>query len=189
MNRPTLRLLIVSVIALLSVETAERAAAAESGSDKVEVSRRFSGVRLRGRRFRPRHLKRLGTETAEDAKLPSIRDKEPKVYYVVVEFVEDNGHVGGFDRVLRLPVRDNETVLDAINHARDHEGGLYQTRFKRIWISRPQAGTANADVRLAVDWSEITQGRATNYKIHPGDRVFIEEALVKPLVSRWTKPR
>lgn len=90
-----------------------------------------------------------------------------KVYYVITQ------GAGQGDRVDRLPVTGNETVLDAISNI----NGLSQLSSKRIWISRPAPSGAACDVILPVSWSDITAGAATatNYQVLPGDRIFIAE--------------
>jgi polysaccharide export outer membrane protein len=90
-----------------------------------------------------------------------------KVYYVIIE------GAGQGDRVTRLPVTGNETVLDAISNI----GGLTQFSSKNIWIARPAPGGVACDQVLPVKWKEITRGgsTATNYQVLPGDRIFISE--------------
>jgi hypothetical protein len=89
-----------------------------------------------------------------------------KVYYVII----DLGGAG--ERVIRLPVFGNETVLDAIGEIKGLPGG---TDRKRIWIAR-QAGPGSAcGVVLPVDWNAVACGgaTATNYQIMPGDRAYV----------------
>jgi polysaccharide export outer membrane protein len=90
-----------------------------------------------------------------------------KTYYVIIE------GAGQGDRVSRLPVTGNETVLDAISNV----GGLTALSSKTIWIARPAPAGVDCDQVLPVNWREITRGgsTATNYQILPGDRVFISE--------------
>lgn len=80
---------------------------------------------------------------------------------------------GGFgERVVKLPVTGNETVLDAIAEIQ----GLSEVSSKKIWIARPApAGTDVAQI-LDVHWKAITQEgiTTTNYQLFPGDRVYIE---------------
>lgn len=88
-----------------------------------------------------------------------------KVYYIITQ------GAGLGDRVIRLPVTGNETVLDAISNV----NGLSQISSKRMWIARP-APDNNVQV-LPIDWAAVT-GQAsttTNYQLMPGDRIFIAE--------------
>jgi len=88
-----------------------------------------------------------------------------KVYYIITD------GAGQGDRVIRVPVTGNETVLDAIAQV----GGLTQLSSKEIWIARPAPGNSGFDQILPVNWSDITRGglTATNYQILPGDRIFV----------------
>lgn len=90
-----------------------------------------------------------------------------KTYYVIIE------GAGQGDRVSRLPVTGNETVLDAISNI----GGLTALSSKNIWIARPAPAGVDCDQVLPVNWREITRGgsTATNYQVLPGDRIFISE--------------
>lgn len=189
MNRLSLPLIILSVIALLNVETVERAAAAERDNDTIRVMRRSSGARLGGGRFRQRRLRRWETETADDVKSTTIHERDPKVYYVVVENVGVDERGIPFDIVMRRPVIGNVSVRDAIaelyvdSHALRYYGRLNPTLIKKVWISRQQAGNAAVTTTLTANWSEITQGRmATNHKVLPGDRVFVELPTITPRI-------
>ena len=90
-----------------------------------------------------------------------------KYFYVISE----GGGIG--DRVARIPITGNETVLDAIAQL----GGFDQAASKKIWISRPTPGGSGCDQVLPVDWDAISRGAATatNYQLLPGDRLFIAE--------------
>jgi len=90
-----------------------------------------------------------------------------KVYYVVTQ------GAGQGDRVVRLLVTGNETVLDAISQVQ----GLSQLSSTDIWIARPAPAHFGCEQILPVDWDAITRGgmTATNYQILPGDRVYIAE--------------
>jgi polysaccharide export outer membrane protein len=90
-----------------------------------------------------------------------------KTYYVIVE------GAGQGDRVTRLPITGNETVLDAISNV----GGLTALSSKTIWIARPAPAGVQCDQILPINWREITRGgsTATNYQVLPGDRIFISE--------------
>ena len=106
-----------------------------------------------------------------------------KVYYVIIE------GAGTGDKVFRVPVTGNETVLDAIAQI----GGLMEISSKEICIARPAPSGVGCDQILRVDWQAITKGAATatNYQILPGDRVFIPEdrmVAFDALVSKVTRP-
>jgi polysaccharide export outer membrane protein len=90
-----------------------------------------------------------------------------KFYYII----SAGGGVG--DRVVRIPVTGNETVLDAIAQV----GGLDQSSSKKMWIARPTPGSVGCDQILPVDWDAITRvgATATNYQLLAGDRLFIAE--------------
>ena len=106
-----------------------------------------------------------------------------KVYYIITE------GAGFGERVVRLPITGNETVLDAIAQI----GGLQQTSSTKIWISRPTPHGDNCDQVLPVDWASVTAGGATstNYQLLPGDRLFIAEDRVMAIenaISRILNP-
>jgi polysaccharide export outer membrane protein len=88
-----------------------------------------------------------------------------KVYYVVY----DQGGAG--QRIFRLPITGNETVLDAISQV---SGLTAISDEHRIWVARP-AVEDEEDAVMPVDWKAITKkGRTdTNYQLLPGDRVFV----------------
>ncbi|MEX2186597.1 MAG: polysaccharide biosynthesis/export family protein [Pirellulales bacterium] len=88
-----------------------------------------------------------------------------KVYYVI----EDNSEGG--DRVRRVAITGNETVLDALANVES----LRIRKGTRIWIGR--AGKGGDDEKLTVDWDAIARGvdTKTNYTLWPGDRVFISQ--------------
>jgi polysaccharide biosynthesis/export protein len=88
-----------------------------------------------------------------------------KVYYVI----EDNREGG--DRVTRLPITGNETVLDAlanVESVRIHGD-------TRIWVAR--ATKYGEQQKLAVDWDALVSGAdtKTNHQLLPGDRVFVAQ--------------
>jgi polysaccharide biosynthesis/export protein len=89
-----------------------------------------------------------------------------KVYYIVTQ------GAGMGDGVYSMPIKGNETVLDAISQI----NGLRNVSSKKIWIARPTDEPGKVQV-LPVKWEDITaQASAnTNYQILPGDRVFIAE--------------
>jgi len=90
-----------------------------------------------------------------------------KVYYVVTQ------GAGLGDRVIILPSKGNETVLDAIGQIQ----GLQSNSSTRMWIARPGKNECGGDQILPVDWLAVTQRGATqtNYQILPGDRLYVSE--------------
>jgi polysaccharide biosynthesis/export protein len=99
-----------------------------------------------------------------------------KVFYVVTQ------GAGLGDRVVILPAKGNETVLDAIGQVQ----GLDSTSSTRMWIARPGSNECGGDQILPVDWLAVTQRGdvQTNYQIMPGDRLYVSE---DKLVSFDTK--
>lgn len=90
-----------------------------------------------------------------------------KVYYVVTQ------GAGLGDRVVILPAKGNETVLDAIGQVQ----GLDSTSSTRMWVARPGKNNCDGDQLLPVDWLAVTQrgDATTNYQLLPGDRLFVSE--------------
>ncbi len=90
-----------------------------------------------------------------------------KVFYVVTQ------GAGLGDRVVILPARGNETVLDAIGQVQ----GLDSTSSTRMWIARPGTNECGGDQILPVDWLAVTQRGdvTTNYQMLPGDRLYVSE--------------
>ena len=90
-----------------------------------------------------------------------------KVYYVVIQ------GAGLGDQIFQLPVKGNETVLDALSQVQ----GLSGSQSTRMWVARPGSNECGGDQILPVDWPGITQRGdiATNYQILPGDRMYIAE--------------
>lgn len=90
-----------------------------------------------------------------------------KVFYVVTQ------GAGLGDRVVILPARGNETVLDAIGQIQ----GLESNSSTRMWIARPGSNHCGGDQILPVDWLAVTQRGdvKTNYQIMPGDRLYVSE--------------
>ncbi len=88
-----------------------------------------------------------------------------KVYYVITQ----EGSSG--EKVRRLPVTGNETVLDEISQI----NGLSFASSKKIWIARPASHLPGGQQILPIDWDAIAQGAqtATNYQLLPGDRLYI----------------
>lgn len=90
-----------------------------------------------------------------------------KVYYIITQ----GGGLG--DQVFPVPVKGNETALDAISQI----NGLTSVSSKKIWVARPGMNNEGGDQILPVNWLAITQ-RAdpfTNYQILPGDRIYVAE--------------
>ncbi|MCA9236068.1 MAG: polysaccharide biosynthesis/export family protein [Planctomycetales bacterium] len=90
-----------------------------------------------------------------------------KVFYVITQ------GAGLGDRVIILPSKGNETVLDAIGQVQ----GLDSTSSTRMWVARPGSNECGGDQILPVDWLAVTQRGdvATNYQVMPGDRVYVSE--------------
>jgi polysaccharide biosynthesis/export protein len=102
-----------------------------------------------------------------------------KVYYVVTQ------GAGLGDRVVILPAKGNETVLDAIGQVQ----GLDSNSSTRMWIARPGKNSCDGDQLLPVDWLAVTQrgDTATNYQILPGDRLFVSEDKLVAFDTRLGK--
>jgi polysaccharide biosynthesis/export protein len=102
-----------------------------------------------------------------------------KVYYVVTQ------GAGLGDRVIILPAKGNETVLDAIGQVQ----GLDSNSSTRMWIARPGKNDCDGDQLLPVDWLAVTQrgDTATNYQILPGDRLFVSEDKLVALDTKLGK--
>lgn len=90
-----------------------------------------------------------------------------KVFYVITQ------GAGLGDQVTILPVRGNETVLDAIGQIQ----GLQSNSSTRMWIARPGYNECGGDQILPVDWVAITQRGdiKTNYQILSKDRIYVSE--------------
>jgi polysaccharide export outer membrane protein len=90
-----------------------------------------------------------------------------KTFYVVMQ------GAGLGDRVVILPAKGNETVLDAIGQLQ----GMQSNQSTRMWVARPGKNNCNGDQILPVDWLAVTQrgDTATNYQLLPGDRLFVSE--------------
>jgi polysaccharide export outer membrane protein len=90
-----------------------------------------------------------------------------KVFYVVTQ------GAGLGDRVVILPAKGNETVLDAIGQIQ----GLESNQSTRMWVARPGANECDGDQVLPVDWLAVTQrgDTTTNYQLLPGDRLYVSE--------------
>jgi polysaccharide export outer membrane protein len=102
-----------------------------------------------------------------------------KVFYVVTQ------GAGLGDRVIILPARGNETVLDAIGQIE----GLESNSSTRMWVARPGRNDCDGDQLLPVDWLAVTQrgDASTNYQILPGDRLFVSEDKLVALDTKLGK--
>lgn len=102
-----------------------------------------------------------------------------KVYYVVIQ------GAGLGDQIFQLPVKGNETVLDALSQVQ----GLSGSQSTRMWVARPGSNECGGDQILPVDWLGITQRGdiATNYQILPGDRMYISEDKLVALDTALAK--
>jgi polysaccharide export outer membrane protein len=113
----------------------------------------------------------------------NIFEYRSKSYYVITE------STGAGDRVVKLPVTGNETVLDAMSLV----GGTTQLSSKTIWVARPAPGDVHCDQILPVSWREITRGGSTrtNYQVLPGDRIFVAEdrlVAMESTIAKMTAP-
>jgi polysaccharide export outer membrane protein len=124
----------------------------------------------------------LAAQLADPQVTVDVASYNSSVYYVIF----DGG--GNGQRVYRLPVTGNETVLDAISRV----NGLFPVSSQHaIWVARPAPSSAGEategpnDVVLPVDWVGITtRGHsATNYQLLPGDRLFVK---ADPMVTTDT---
>lgn len=90
-----------------------------------------------------------------------------KVFYVITQ------GAGLGDQVITLPIRGNETVLDAIGQIQ----GLQSNSSTRMWIARPGFNDCGGDQILPIDWLAVTQRGdiTTNYQILSKDRLYISE--------------
>lgn len=102
-----------------------------------------------------------------------------KVYYVVTQ------GAGLGDRVIILPAKGNETVLDAIGQVQ----GLDSNSSTRMWVARPGKNDCDGDQLLPVDWLAVTQrgDASTNYQLLPGDRLFVSEDKLVALDTKLGK--
>jgi polysaccharide export outer membrane protein len=90
-----------------------------------------------------------------------------KVFYVITQ------GAGLGDRVVILPAKGNETVLDAIGQVQ----GLESMSSTKMWVARPGSNSCGGDQILPVDWLAVTQcgDVKTNYQLMPGDRLYVSE--------------
>jgi len=102
-----------------------------------------------------------------------------KVYYVITQ------GAGLGDQIVQLPIKGNETVLDALSQIQ----GLSGSQSTRMWVARPGANECGGDQIMPVDWLGITQRGdiATNYQILPGDRMYIAEDKLVALDTALAK--
>lgn len=102
-----------------------------------------------------------------------------KVYYVVTQ------GAGLGDDVYRVPVKGNETVLDAVAELQ----GLAATSSVRMWVARPGFNQQGGDQIMPIDWLGITQRGdiRTNYQLMPGDRLYVAEDKLVALDTRLAK--
>ncbi len=95
-----------------------------------------------------------------------------KFYYVIT----DGGGYG--QQVYPIPIRGNETVLDALANI----NGLPAVASKRrVWVARATRPGQPPKI-LPVDWQEVAKcgGSGTNYQLFPGDRVYVDSShLIK----------
>lgn len=90
-----------------------------------------------------------------------------KVYYIITQ------GAGLGDQVYRLPIKGNETALDALSEIQ----GLSATSSVRMWVARPGGNASGGDQLMPIDWLGITQRGdvVTNYQLMPGDRLYVAE--------------
>lgn len=88
-----------------------------------------------------------------------------KVYYIVTK------GQGTGDRVVRVPMTGNETVLDAIAKI----GGLKAPDSTQVWIARPRLDRVGSGKILPIEWDNLVSraSTSTNYQLLPGDRVIV----------------
>jgi polysaccharide biosynthesis/export protein len=89
-----------------------------------------------------------------------------KFYYVIT----DGGGYG--QQVYPIPIRGNETVLDALANV----NGLPAVACKkRVWVARATRAGQPPKI-LPVDWMAVAKcGQSeTNYQLFPGDRVYVD---------------
>jgi RNA polymerase sigma factor (sigma-70 family) len=91
-----------------------------------------------------------------------------KVYYVITD------SPGPGEQVYRFPCTGTETVLFALAQV----DGLPRVAGKKhVWIARRSDATGGTARILTVDWLAIIRDgqTATNYPLHPGDRVYVRD--------------
>jgi polysaccharide export outer membrane protein len=102
-----------------------------------------------------------------------------KVFYVVTQ------GAGLGDRVVILPSRGNDTVLDAIGQVQ----GLESMSSTRMWVARPGTNECGGDQIMPIDWLAVTQRGdvSTNYQLMPGDRLYVSEDKLVALDTAFAK--
>jgi protein involved in polysaccharide export with SLBB domain len=119
-----------------------------------------------------RHLK--GRLDGFDARKLTVEvlASNSKVFYVITK------DTGGSEQVYRFPAAPGKTVLDALVEVKGLLVGLGK---KRVSVRR-QGGDGQGEQALPVDWRAITQDGnvATNYRLRPGDRVYVEPRSSRP---------
>jgi polysaccharide biosynthesis/export protein len=110
--------------------------------------------------------KKLG-EHLEQAKVSvDVLAYNSKVYYVILK-----GSRG--DHVTRMPITGNDTVIDAVAAE-----NIRTTDGVKMYIARAGGiDGVGAERIIPIAWNDITNGTSddTNYTLHPGDRLFIDE--------------
>lgn len=121
----------------------------------------------------------LGAELQAPEVAVDVLGFNSKVYYVITQ------GAGLGDQVSILPIRGNETVLDAIGQIQ----GLESNSSTRMWVARPGPNSEGGDQILPVDWLAVTQRGdiATNYQLLPGDRLYVSEDKLVALDTALAK--
>jgi polysaccharide export outer membrane protein len=109
----------------------------------------------------------LGLQGTLDGIQVDVLAFNSKVYYVIT----DGGGYG--EQVYPIPIKGNETVLDAIGQI---NGLPAVASKKKIWVARATPEHSPHPLLLPVNWCAITKfGEAsTNYQIFPNDRIYVE---------------
>jgi protein involved in polysaccharide export with SLBB domain len=120
--------------------------------------------------------KKLGEYFEKPSVVVEVRAYNSKVYYVIIEG-DDKG-----DSIHRFPLTGNDTVFDALAQA-----SATIRKDMKIWISRPSS--EGAFQKITVDWARLKSGEesARKYQLHPGDRVFLQDAAQKKAAADPTK--
>lgn len=102
-----------------------------------------------------------------------------KVYYIITQ------GAGLGDQVFRLPVKGNETALDAIGEMQ----GFSSNSSLRMWIARPGFNNQGGDQIMPIDWLGISQRAdvTTNYQLMPGDRLYVAQDRLVALDTALAK--
>jgi polysaccharide export outer membrane protein len=147
----------------------------------LEEARDLVAAALLARRVKGKDPKDLANPAAKETEL-TIEDIKrelqvdvlaynSKFYFIII----DGGGYG--ERVFRIPITGNETVLDAMSMI----GGLPEVSSrKNMWIARATTADADHPTILPIDWRGITQlGNArTNYQVYPNDRLYVKADLL-----------